>query len=89
MGRHGLDPVARQHSLWRGERLAAACHAPAGLDHDSYACRTGKGIHAAVERLQGFIRQVTATRRREFRGPLLGSAVALHGQNMAAIARRA
>jgi retron-type reverse transcriptase len=28
--------------------------------HDSYACRTGKGVHKAVQRLQQFIRQVTA-----------------------------
>ena len=28
--------------------------------HDSYACRKGKGVHAAVERLQSFLRQVTA-----------------------------
>ena len=28
--------------------------------HDSYACRKGKGVHAAVERLQGFLRQATA-----------------------------
>lgn len=28
--------------------------------HDSYACRTGKGVHAGVRRLQTFIRQVTA-----------------------------
>jgi hypothetical protein len=27
--------------------------------HDSYACRKGKGIHAGVERLRQFIRQVT------------------------------
>lgn len=26
--------------------------------HDSYACRTGKGVHAGVQRLQTFIRQV-------------------------------
>jgi hypothetical protein len=32
--------------------------------HDSYACRRGKGVHAAVERLQGFIRQVTANGQR-------------------------
>ncbi|HYN77969.1 MAG TPA: hypothetical protein VES73_09265 [Lamprocystis sp. (in: g-proteobacteria)] len=32
--------------------------------HDSYACRQGKGTHAAVERLQGFIRQVTANGQR-------------------------
>jgi hypothetical protein len=33
--------------------------------HDSYACRTGKGVHAGVDRLQQFIRQVThnGTRR--------------------------
>ena len=28
--------------------------------HDSYACRKGKGVHAGVERLQRFLRQVTA-----------------------------
>ena len=28
--------------------------------HDSYACRQGKGVHKAVQRLQQFIRQVTA-----------------------------
>jgi len=28
--------------------------------HDSYACRTGKGVHAGVRRLQTFIRQATA-----------------------------
>ena len=28
--------------------------------HDSYACRTGKGVHAGVKRLQTFLRQVTA-----------------------------
>jgi RNA-directed DNA polymerase len=28
--------------------------------HDSYACRKGKGIHAGVQRLRQFIRQVTA-----------------------------
>lgn len=28
--------------------------------HDSYACRPGKGVHKAVQRLQQFIRQVTA-----------------------------
>ncbi len=28
--------------------------------HDSYACRQGKGIHAGVQRLRQFIRQVTA-----------------------------
>jgi hypothetical protein len=27
--------------------------------HDSYACRKGKGIHAGVERLRRFIRQIT------------------------------
>ena len=27
--------------------------------HDSYACRRGKGVHAGVERLRQFIRQVT------------------------------
>ncbi len=33
--------------------------------HDSYACRRGKGVHAGVDRLRRFIRQVTAngTRR--------------------------
>lgn len=33
--------------------------------HDSYACRRGKGVHAAVQRLQRFIREVTVngTRR--------------------------
>lgn len=28
--------------------------------HDSYACRTAKGVHAGVKRLQTFIRQATA-----------------------------
>ena len=28
--------------------------------HDSYACRKGKGVHAAVARLQQFMRQATA-----------------------------
>jgi len=28
--------------------------------HDSYACRKGKGVHAGVQRLQTFLRQVTA-----------------------------
>lgn len=28
--------------------------------HDSYACRTGKGVHAGVARLQTFLRQATA-----------------------------
>ena len=28
--------------------------------HDSYACRKGKGVHAAVARLQAFMRQATA-----------------------------
>lgn len=28
--------------------------------HDSYACRKGKGVHAALERLQRFMRQATA-----------------------------
>ena len=28
--------------------------------HDSYACCTGKGVHAGVQRLQTFIRQATA-----------------------------
>jgi hypothetical protein len=32
--------------------------------HDSYACRKGKGVHAAVERLQRFVRQVTANGQR-------------------------
>jgi RNA-directed DNA polymerase len=32
--------------------------------HDSYACRTGKGTHQAVERLRAFTRQVTANRTR-------------------------
>ena len=32
--------------------------------HDSYACRQGQGTHAAVARLQGFIRQVTANGQR-------------------------
>jgi len=32
--------------------------------HDTYACRKGKGVHAAVDRLQGFIRQVTANGQR-------------------------
>mgnify|MGYP001013417621 CR=1 FL=1 len=27
--------------------------------HDSYACRTGKGVHAGVDRLQQFLRQAT------------------------------
>jgi hypothetical protein len=27
--------------------------------HDSYACRAGKGVHAGVDRLQQFLRQVT------------------------------
>lgn len=27
--------------------------------HDSYACRTGKGTHKAVVRLQGFLRKIT------------------------------
>jgi len=33
--------------------------------HDSYACRVGKGTHAAVDRVQSFLRNVTAngTRR--------------------------
>ncbi len=36
--------------------------------HDSYACRKGKGVHAAVERLQQFLHRVTAngTRRAWF-----------------------
>lgn len=28
--------------------------------HDSYACRSGKGVHAGVRRLQTFIRQASA-----------------------------
>lgn len=28
--------------------------------HDSYACRKGKGVHAAVDRLQSFLRRATA-----------------------------
>lgn len=32
--------------------------------HDSYACRRGKGVHVAVDRLQRFIRQVTANGQR-------------------------
>jgi len=32
--------------------------------HDSYACRGGKGVHAAVDRLQQLIRQVTANGQR-------------------------
>ncbi len=32
--------------------------------HDSYACRKGKGVHAAVDRLQRFTRQVTANGQR-------------------------
>lgn len=28
--------------------------------HDSYACRKGKGVHAGVDRLQTFLRRVTA-----------------------------
>ena len=32
--------------------------------YDSYACRKGKGVHAAVERLQRFIRQATANGQR-------------------------
>lgn len=32
--------------------------------HDSYACRKGKGTHKGVERLQGFIRKVTANSSR-------------------------
>ncbi|MBM4287123.1 MAG: hypothetical protein FJ135_03050 [Deltaproteobacteria bacterium] len=31
---------------------------------DSYACRKGKGTHAAVRRLQSFTRKVTANRTR-------------------------
>lgn len=33
--------------------------------HDSYACRRGKGVHAAVARLQQFMRQATANGTRE------------------------
>ncbi len=33
--------------------------------HDSYACRRGKGVHAGVARLQGFLRQATANGARE------------------------
>ena len=32
--------------------------------HDSYACRKGKGVHAAVDRLQRFLRQVTRSGKR-------------------------
>jgi hypothetical protein len=32
--------------------------------HESYACRKGKGVHAAVDRLQRFVRQVTANGQR-------------------------
>jgi retron-type reverse transcriptase len=32
--------------------------------HDSYACRKGKGVHTAVERLHRFIRQMTANGQR-------------------------
>ena len=32
--------------------------------HDSYACRKGKGTHAAVERLQSFCRKVSANQTR-------------------------
>jgi len=32
--------------------------------HDSYACRKGKGVHQAVDRLQQLIRQVTANGQR-------------------------
>ena len=39
--------------------------------HDSYACRKGRGVHAAVARLQEFMRQATAngTRGAWTRGP--------------------
>jgi RNA-directed DNA polymerase len=33
--------------------------------HDSYACRKGKGVHAAVARLQTFMRKATANGTRE------------------------
>lgn len=33
--------------------------------HDSYACRKGKGVHAAVARLQQFMREATANGTRE------------------------
>jgi RNA-directed DNA polymerase len=33
--------------------------------HDSYACRQGKGVHAAVARLQTFMRQATANGTQE------------------------
>jgi RNA-directed DNA polymerase len=33
--------------------------------HDSYACRKGKGVHAAVARLQTFMRQAMANGTRE------------------------
>jgi retron-type reverse transcriptase len=33
--------------------------------HDSYACRRGRGVHAAVARLQQFMRQATANGTRE------------------------
>ena len=33
-------------------------------EHDSYACRKGKGTHKGVERLQSFTRKVTANGRR-------------------------
>lgn len=32
--------------------------------HDSYACRRGKGVHVAVDRLQTFVRQVTRNGKR-------------------------
>jgi RNA-directed DNA polymerase len=32
--------------------------------HDSYACRKGKGVHAAVNRVQEFMRQVSANQTR-------------------------
>ncbi len=33
--------------------------------HDSWACRKGKGVHGAVARLQGFMRQASANGTRE------------------------
>ena len=33
--------------------------------HDSYACRKGRGVHAAVARLQAFMRQATSNGTRE------------------------
>ena len=35
------------------------------LIHDSYACRKGKGVHAAVSRLQQLMRQATANGTRQ------------------------